>query len=267
MPIVNMKSDHMNEKNKTVPHPLLTEEDYTRYNRQIIFPDFGEEGQKRLKQSHVLIAGAGGLGSPNATNLAYAGIGKLTLIDCDIVELSNLNRQTLHWERDLRERKVVSGAGKLKEMNSKTEIIPLNIRITEENAEELLAGVDIVMDCMDNMATRFILNKGCFRKGIPFIHGGVRGLSGQITTIIPGKTPCLECLYPRGIEGKKPFPVFGATPALVASLQTMEAIKFLSGFGKLLTGRMLYVNGETMEFMVIKTEKKKNCPVCSGGDI
>jgi adenylyltransferase/sulfurtransferase len=256
----------MNEKDKNFPFPPLTEEEYTRYNRQIIFPEFGEEGQERLKQSHVLIAGAGGLGSPNAINLAYAGIGRLTLIDCDIVELSNLNRQILHWEKDLREQKVVSGARKLKEMNSKTEIIPLNVIITEENTAELLTGVDIVMDCMDNMATRFILNEGCFKKGIPFIHGGVRGLAGQVTTIIPYKTPCLECLYPRGMEGKKPFPVFGATPALVASLQTMEAIKLLSGFGKLLTGRMLYVNGETMEFMVIKTEKKKNCPVCSGGN-
>jgi molybdopterin-synthase adenylyltransferase len=244
----------------------LSEEEHTRYTRQMIYPDFGEEGQIKLKKSHVLIAGVGGLGSPNATNLAYAGIGKLTLIDCDVVELSNLNRQSLHWEKDVNERKVVSAANKLKEMNSKMDILPLHIRITNENAGEILNGADLVMDCMDNMETRFILNEHCFKKGIPYIFGGIRGLEGQLTTIIPGKTPCLECLYPRGIEGKKPFPVFGATPALIASLQTMEAIKLLTGIGELLTGRMLYVNGETMEFMMININKKKDCPVCSGGN-
>jgi adenylyltransferase/sulfurtransferase len=245
----------------------LSEEERTRYTRQMIYPDFGEEGQIKLKGSHVLIAGVGGLGSPNATNLAYAGIGKLTLIDCDVVELSNLNRQSLHWERDVDEQKVISGANKLRQMNSKTEIVPMHIRITSENAGDLLNGVDLVMDCMDNMETRFILNEYCFKKDIPYIFGGIRGLEGQLTTIIPGETPCLECLYPRGIEGKKPFPVFGATPALIASLQTMEAIKLLTGIGDLLAGRMLYVNGETMEFMMININKKKDCPVCSGGKI
>jgi len=244
----------------------LNEEERTRYTRQMIFPDFGEEGQIKLKKSHILIAGVGGLGSPNATNLAYAGIGKLTLIDCDVVELSNLNRQSLHWERDVNEQKVVSAENKLKQMNSEMEIIAKNVRITSENVTELLNGADLVIDCMDNMETRFVLNECCFKKGIPYIFGGILGLEGQLTTIIPGKTPCLECLYPRGIEGKKPFPVFGATPALVASLQTMEAIKLLTGIGELMTGRMLYMNGETMEFMMINIEKKKDCPVCSGGD-
>ncbi len=250
-----------------VPLPSLTEEELARYGRQIIFPEFGEEGQKRLKKSHVLIAGVGGLGSPAATYLACAGVGRLTLVDFESVELSNLNRQILHWERDINEKKVISGSVKLKEMNSTIEIIPLSVRITKENAAGLFDGVDLVMDCMDNMETRFIINESCFKKSIPFIHGGVRGLDGQITTMIPGKTPCLECLYPRGIEGKKPFPVFGATPALVASLQTMEAIKLLSGFGETLAGRMLYINGETMNFTMVNIQKNRTCPVCSGGNI
>jgi adenylyltransferase/sulfurtransferase len=243
---------------------ILDDEERARYTRQIIYSDFGEAGQLCLKKAHVLIAGTGGLGSPNAVNLAYAGIGKLTLIDCDSVDLSNLNRQTLHWEKDIGVPKVFSGSEKLKQMNSKTEIVPLNVRITAHNAEHLLAGVDLVMDCMDNMETRFILNEWCVMKGIPLIHGGIRGMEGQVTTIIPGKTPCLECIYPRGIEGKKPFPVFGATPALVASLQTMEAIKLLAGFGDLLTGKMLFMSGESMEFTMIKIEKKKGCPICGG---
>jgi molybdopterin/thiamine biosynthesis adenylyltransferase len=245
----------------------LTEEERTRYIRQIIYPDFGESGQLCLKKAHVLIAGTGGLGSPNAVNLAYAGIGKLTLIDCDSVDLSNLNRQTLHWEKDINVPKVLSGSEKLRQMNSNTEIIPLNVEITAANAEQLLVGADLVMDCMDNMETRFILNEWCVKKGIPLIHGGIRGMEGQITTIIPGKTPCLECIYPRGVEGKKPFPVFGATPALVASLQTMEAIKLLAGFGDLLLGKMLFMSGESMEFTMIKIDRKKGCPTCGGGNI
>ncbi|MHB8828728.1 MAG: HesA/MoeB/ThiF family protein [Syntrophales bacterium] len=247
----------------------LDEQELERYARQIIYPEFGEAGQRCLKKAHVLIAGLGGLGSPNATNLAYAGIGKLTLLDCDSVDLSNLNRQTLHWEKDVGALKVISGSEKLAAMNSKTEIRPLNVRITADNAGELLTGVDLVMDCMDNMETRFVLNESCVRAGIPFIYGGISGLEGQLTTIIPGKTPCLECIYPRGIgEGKRlPFPVFGAAPALVASLQTMEAIKLLAGFGELLTGRILYVNGETMEFNIIKIERKKDCAVCGGCNI
>lgn len=242
----------------------LNETERARYARQIIYPDFGEAGQLCLKKSHVLIAGVGGLGSPNAVNLAYAGIGKLTLIDCDSVDISNLNRQTLHWEKDVGAPKVLSGAAKLAGMNSKTEIVPLNLKITPENAGNLLTGVDLVMDCLDNMEARFVLNEGCVKKGVPFLHGGIRGLEGQVTTIIPGKTPCLECIYPRASGGVKnlPFPVFGAVPALVASLQTMEAIKLLAGFGDLLTGKMLFINAESMEFTIIKTERKKECAVC-----
>jgi len=247
----------------------LDEQELARYARQIIYSDFGEAGQLCLKRAHVLIAGAGGLGSPNAINLTYAGIGKLTLVDCGSVELSNLNRQTLHWERDVGVAKVLSGSAKLAEMNSKTEIIPLDIVITAENAGGLLKGIDLVIDCLDNMEGRFILNEACARAGIPFIYGGISGLEGQVTTIIAGKTPCLECIYPRAIGGRKrlPFPVFGVTPSLVASLQSMEAIKLLAGFGEPLTGKMLFFNGETMEFNMIKIERKKDCAVCGGGNI
>ncbi len=246
----------------------LDDGEKTRYSRQIMYPDFGAAGQLCLKKGHVVIAGAGGLGSPNAVNLAYAGIGKMTLIDSDSVALSNLNRQTLHWEKDVGAPKVLSGAAKLAGMNSRTEIIPLNLKITGGNAGELLAGVDVVIDCLDNMETRFVLNECCAREGIPFVYGGIRGWEGQVTTIIPGQTPCLECLYPRGTGGGNPLPVpvFGATAALVAALQTMETIKLLTGFGDLLAGKMLFVNGESMEFTIIKTERKKGCAVCGRGN-
>jgi molybdopterin-synthase adenylyltransferase len=243
----------------------LTDEDLARYNRQIILPEFGEEGQKKLRQATVLVVGVGGLGSPVSIYLACAGVGRLVLVDFESVDLSNLNRQILHWEGDVGEKKVVSGDWKLRRLNSTVDVVPRVTKVTAENAMELLDGVDLVMDCLDNMETRFILNEACFRKEIPFIHGGVRGLMGEVTTIIPGQTPCLECLFPCRADRTEPFPVFGATAALVASLQVMEAIKLLGGFGELLTGRMIYIDGKEMQFLSIQMKKNQQCRICGGG--
>ena len=252
---------------KDISTSPLTEEDLVRYSRQILFPAFGEEGQRKLRKAHVLIAGVGGLGSPASIYLACAGIGKLTLVDSDAVELSNLNRQILHGEADIGEKKVISAARKLSTLNSTVEINPCAVRITPEGMPGLLHGVNLVIDCLDNMETRFILNQGCVQAGMPFIHGGIDGMIGEITTIIPGQTPCFACIFPRDVEGKKPFPVFGCTPALIASLQVMEAIKLLAGFGELLTGKMLYVNGEAMEYSTAPLQKNKECEICGGGNI
>ena len=243
----------------------LSADDLVRYSRQILYPAFGEEGQRRLRQAHVLVAGVGGLGSPAAIYLACAGVGRLTIVDSDAVELSNLNRQILHGEGDIGEQKVFSAARKLAGLNSTVAINPVAARITAENLPGLLPGVNVVVDCLDNMATRFILNEACFRAGIPLIHGGISGTLGEITTIIPGQTPCLACMFPRPVEGKRPFPVFGCLPALIASLQVMEVIKLLAGFGELLTGKMLYANMQIMEFMTVPFEKNKLCKVCAGG--
>jgi molybdopterin-synthase adenylyltransferase len=242
----------------------LSEQELLRYRRQIIMPDFGEEGQKRLKQSHVLVAGVGGLGSPVAIYLSTAGIGHLTIIDYDSVDLTNLNRQILHWEGDVSRSKVESAEQKLSKINSTTLIDALNVKITGDNIADLLHGVDVVMDCMDNMETRFLINEACIKKGIPMIHGGVREMLGEVTTIIPGRTPCLECLLPRDLAKKETFPIFGATAAMVASIQVLEAIKLLSGIGTLLTDRMLFIDGGNMEFMMIDLQKRPECKVCGG---
>lgn len=235
-----------------------------RYARQLLFPPLGEEGQKRLKGAHVAIVGLGGLGCPAALYLASAGIGHLTLIDADQVELSNLNRQILHWEEDIGRKKALSASQKIARLNSRVNLTPLNERVTSKNVRQLIRGVDLVIDGLDNMKTRFVLNEGCHREGIPLIHGGIDGLMGQITTIIPGRTPCLQCIFPQLPEVRHPFPVLGVTPALIASIQVMEAIKLLAGFGKLLIGQMLYINGETMDFSFLKLQKNPQCPICGG---
>ncbi len=246
---------------------ILTENDLARYQRQILYPDLGREGQIRLKQSHVVVAGLGGLGCSVSLHLACSGLGHITLVDSDCVELSNLNRQVLHYEEDIGEKKPFSAARKLAELNSSIEVTPVFEKITEDNAEEIIKGADAVIDGMDNLETRFALNKACVALGTPLIHGGVHGLLGQITTIIPGRTPCLACIFPEVPPRSALFPVFSVTPGVIAVLQVTEAIKLLAGFGSLLTGKMLYFNGETMDFTCRNLARNVNCRVCGTKEV
>jgi len=246
---------------------MLTENDLKRYERQILHASFGKKGQEKLKQSHVVVAGLGGLGCAASLYLTCSGVGHVTLIDGDRVELSNLNRQVLHYEEDIGEGKPFSVARKLTKLNSSIEVTPVFKKITERNARGIVKGANLVMDAMDNFKTRFILNRACVAEGVPFIHGGVHGLFGEITTILPGQTPCLACIFPEVPHRKGPLPVFGVTPALIAILQVTEAIKLLAGFGSLLTGRMLFFNGETMDFTFCNLVKKPDCNVCGTGAV
>ena len=241
---------------------MLSEDDRIRYGRQIMYPGFGEIGQGKLKDAHVLVVGVGGLGCAASMYLAYAGIGHITIVDDDSVELSNLNRQMLHWERDIGKKKPISAANKLRKINSGVRITSLCKKVTEDNADQIIDGVDVVIDGLDNFQTRFVLNAACVRQKIPFIHAGVNGLLGQITSIVPGKTPCLACIYSTPPVSEETIPVFGVTPTLMASLQVMEAIKLIAGFGETLQGRMLYFNGESMEFAYEDLIKNPKCSVC-----
>lgn len=242
----------------------LTKDDFLRYRRQILYPGFGEEGQNRLKCSHVLVAGIGGLGSPASIYLACAGVGHITIVDYDFVELSNLNRQILYWDEDIGEKKVFAAAGKLAKLNPSIEITPVCDKITEDNVKDIIKGANAVIDGMDNSETRFTLNSACVSEGIPFIHGAIHGLTGEITTIIPGETACLACIFPEVPERVEAPSAFGVTPALVASLQVMEAIKLFADIGGLLTNKMLYVSGDTMEFLQVDISKRPDCRVCGG---
>ncbi len=241
---------------------MLTRADLERYDRQIRYEGFGEDGQRKLKASHLVVAGAGGIGCPASMYLACAGVGRITVIDHQSVELSNLNRQVLHWEEDIGHPKAISAATKLRSLNPSIGVTPVTVEITTANAADLIKGASAVLDATDNFETRAILNRACVAEGIPFIHGGVWGLCGQVTTVVPGTTPCLACLYPQKPAEQRPFPVFGVTPAMVAIIQAIEAVKMIAGFGRLLAGQMLYFNEATMDFTFREVVRRPDCPVC-----
>ena len=240
---------------------MLTSDERKRYDRQIMIEGFGEEGQERLKRAKVLVAGTGGLGSPVSFYLAAAGIGTLRMIDHDQVELSNLNRQILHWTPDIGQKKVDSAEKKLKQLNPDITIETVYQTITADNAIELSAGFDLIVDAMDNLPTRFLLNQAAIAHGIPFFHGAVNGLEGRVMTIIPGKTACLRCLYRGPIQPEK-FPVVGVTPAIVGSIQATEVLKFIVKAGKLLTNRLLVYDGLNLEFTEFNLKKNAACDHC-----
>jgi adenylyltransferase/sulfurtransferase len=223
--------------------------------------EIGQEGQGKLKRSRVVIAGSGGLGSPIAIYLTAAGIGMIRLIDHDRVALSNLNRQILHWEEDVGRKKVDSAKTKLRNLNSTVEIQAIAETITEENVSELVGGCDAIVDAMDNLPTRYILNRCAVEKNIPFIHGAVNGFEGRVMTVIPGETACLRCMY-RGLVPQEKFPVIGVAPAVIGSIQATEVIKYLVGIGNLLTNRLLIYDGLKATFSEFRLNKNPNCDHC-----
>jgi molybdopterin-synthase adenylyltransferase len=253
----------INDSNQlTEESPMLSDREAQRYDRQIMIQGFGEEGQEKLKKSRVLIAGAGGLGSPAAIYLAAAGIGALRLVDRDRVELSNLNRQILHWEEDLGRYKAESGQGKLSRLNPEVTIETVREEIREDNLGELMEGCNLILDGLDNFPTRYLINRFIQKTGIPYIYGGILGLMGMTTFIQPGRTPCLKCLFPQAPEPKK-FPVLGTTPGIIGLIEAHEAIKFLVGLGNPLSGRLLVYNGLEMRFSEVRIERNPECPVCA----
>jgi molybdopterin/thiamine biosynthesis adenylyltransferase len=211
-----------------------------RHARQM--PLIGTEGQERLQAATVLVAGAGGLGSPVLLYLAAAGVGRLIIADCDAVEETNLNRQVLHWERDVGRRKVRSAEEKLRAFDPAVEVVAVDERITEDNAGRIAADARIIIDCLDNFAARFALNDAALDRGIPFVHGAVRGFHGQVTTMVPGQTACMRCLY-ASVPPAAPVPVLGTTAGVVGMIQANEAIKYLAGTGGLLCDRLLIWDG------------------------
>jgi len=241
---------------------MLTEKELERYDRQIMIDGLGKEGQERLKRAKIFIAGAGGLGSPVSIYLAAAGVGRIRIVDDDKVEISNLNRQILHWDEDVGENKADSARDKLRRLNQNVQVEGISERITENNILQLVADCDLIVDAMDNFPTRYLLNKAALAKNIPFLHGAVYGFEGRATTIIPGKTPCLRCIYPEAPPPQK-FPVIGVAPAIIGCIQATEAIKYVLGIGELLGGRLLVYDGLSLRFFEFELKKDPECQECS----
>ncbi len=240
---------------------MLSNYELQRYARQIAIAGFGKKGQQKLKNARVVIAGAGGLGSPIAIYLAAAGVGKIRLIDHDSVDLGNLNRQILYHEKDIGEPKVLSAKANLESFNSAIEIDAIHETIMENNVFELAGDFDLIVDAMDNFPARRLLNWVAISKGIPFFHGAIHGFEGKATSIFPGLTPCLSCLYKQDPQQKSP-PVAGVAPAIIGSIQATEVIKYIIGIGELLTNRLLIYDGLSLEFMELAIARDPDCQEC-----
>lgn len=245
----------------------MDDQQLLRYSRQILVPEIGIEGQLRLSQASALIIGLGGLGSPIAMYLAAAGVGHLILVDPDIVELSNLQRQIIHATSDLERLKVVSAADRLRALNPHVRVEGLAQRFYSESADELVAKANVVIDGSDNAATRFVANQACLRQRKPFVFGGATRFDGQVSVFLPGQgdSPCYRCLYDdAGTEQETCARVGVVAPLLgiVGSIQAMEAVKLLTGTGTPLCGRLLCLDGLRLEWHSIRVRRNPACPAC-----
>ncbi len=244
------------------PKPL-TDEERAVYEWQIWVPDFGEKGQEKLKGASVLISRVGGLGGVVAYELAAAGIGKLVLAHAGNVKPSDLNRQLLMTYDGLGKSRVESAARRLKELNPRLEIVPVAENINDENIARLVEQADLVVDCAPLFPERYAMNREAVRQRKPLIECAMYDLECTLTTVLPGKTPCLKCLHPEDPPAwKREFPVFGAVSGAVGCLAAMEAIKILAGFGETLAGQMLTMDLRDMTFRKRAIHKNPACELC-----
>lgn len=234
--------------------------DIERYRRQIAIPGFGMEAQKKLSRAKVVILGLGGLGSAVSIYLTVAGVGQLKVVDRDKIEKNNLNRQILYTEEDLGKWKAEVAEKKLKEMNSDIEVEGLREEINEDNIRELIRDADVVVDCLDNFETRFLVNRAVVELNKPFFHGACRAFYGQVMTIIPRVTPCLRCIFPESIP--KDRSIIGVTAGLVGLIEATEVIKYLTRTGECLYGKILIYDATRMSFDIIEVDRNPDCEVC-----
>jgi adenylyltransferase/sulfurtransferase len=236
------------------------------YARQTVLKEFGKSGQKKLAESRVAVVGLGGLGSISALYLTLAGVGCMRLIDQDTVELSNLHRQVLYTPDDLHYPKAEVSAKRLEKTNPMIKVEPVSENLNASNAEKLLSGVDCVVDGLDNMRSRYFVNRACARLEVPYVFGAAIGLEGNLSVFAPPETPCLECVLP-GVEDDflstcDVRGVLGATAGIIGAMQAMESIKVLTGIGSALKGKLMICDFSDMYFTVIDIFKRPGCPAC-----
>ena len=239
----------------------LSEEELKRYHRQMLMEGWGEETQRKLKEATVFIAGAGGLGSPVAIYLAVAGVGQIRICDFDSPDWTNLNRQILHDHTRIGVNKAISAQVTIKRLNPGISVRAFTDKIIASNVDELVGGAEIILDCMDNFPTRYLLNESAIRKNIPLVHGSIWGMDGRLSFIRSPETPCLRCLFSEAPPSEV-FPVLGTTPGVIGSLQALETIKYLTGIGTNLKGKLLVWDGQKAEFRTFKALKDPHCPAC-----
>ena len=244
----------------------LTPDQVKRYSRHIIMGDVGSRGQRSLLQSKALILGAGGLGSPSAIYLALAGVGTIGLVDFDVVEISNLQRQVLHHTADIGRPKLQSAKDNLKAYNPDVNVVLHEVRLESDNAREIISQYDMVINGADNFATRYLVNDACYLEGKPLIDGSILIFDGQSTVFIPGQG-CYRCLFPSPpppgmVPNCAEAGVLGALTGLVGSIQATEALKLMIGIGESLSSRLLLIDALSMNFREVKIKRNPNCPLC-----
>jgi molybdopterin-synthase adenylyltransferase len=246
----------------------FSEEEIRRYSRHIVLPEVGGTGQKRINRAAVLVVGAGGLGSPVAYYLAAAGVGKIGIVDNDVVDLSNLQRQILHTTGDVGRKKVESARETLLALNPHVTIVPHDLRLDSTNIRDILKEYDVVAEGSDNFPTKFLVNDACVMTGTPLSMAGIFRFSGQILTVIPGSGPCYRCLIPQppppgAIPSCQEAGVLGAMAGAVGVMQATEILKIILGKGEVLSGRLMLFEALQMRFEPIEVKRNPECPVCS----
>jgi molybdopterin/thiamine biosynthesis adenylyltransferase len=246
----------------------LSDSDLERYSRQLVLPEWSGVAQARLKSASAMVVGAGALGSPALAYLAGAGVGRIGVVDDGEVELSNLPRQPLHFTPDVGMNKSVSATTKLNLMNPTVMVETYPARLEEMNAEAIFAGADVVLDCSDTFATRYVVNDACCALGIPLVEAGVLGFDGLVMAIRPGESACYRCAFavepvPGSVPSCREAGVLGPVAGIVGSIQALEALKLLTGAVEPLLDRIVQIDARTLEQTIVATSRRPDCPACA----
>lgn len=253
----------MHQRPPTESLPPLTDEERATYDWQMLVRDFGEPGQRRLKGATVLVSRVGGVGGVVAYELAAAGIGHLVLAHAGNTRLDDLNRQLLMTHENLGQPRVTCAARRLQQLNPRLRVTPVAENISEENVQRLVEQVDLIVDCAPLFEERYAMNREAVRQGKPLVECAMYELEAHLTTILPGKGPCLACLWPRKPDGwTRKFPVFGAVSGAVGCLAAMEAIKVIAHLGQPLVGRLMMLDLFAMTGRTVDVERREDCPIC-----
>ncbi|OUS01802.1 molybdopterin-synthase adenylyltransferase MoeB [Gammaproteobacteria bacterium 42_54_T18] len=260
-------NDFLSRKADQVERRELTDEQLLRYSRQIMLPNIDVVGQEKILNSSVLIVGLGGLGSPVAMYMASAGVGRLILVDHDEVELSNLQRQIIHSIDTVGESKVLSAKTRIAQLNPDCDVITHQVKLTDDNVESLVQGVDVVIDCSDNFTSRFALNRACVQRKVPLVSGAAIRMEGQLTVFDARRagSPCYRCLYDDSESEDLSCATNGVLApvvGVVGSIQALEALKLIAGCGESVVGKLMIFDMASMDWRTMKLKKDAACPVC-----